>query len=207
MIGAHAMDSGSVVLLVKRTPPTHRQVKAGPLAAERMLTRALTEAKVPNPYRVLFARYPTMRSIALRLAWYLTDELPVPINFQRSLLAFCLKRGNDYIQEHERMLPDAPPDQALFALAAGMFRPIAMLAELEVSCGERIWDPFADGPLGDFQARYGKPSYRLVEPSDAYLEIAPATMRLHVAEQVMTASDIEQVGGTLDAIGRYEAAA
>jgi hypothetical protein len=169
-----------------------------------MLTSALTRAGLGNQYRVMFSDLPGLRNIAQGLAWYLTDRMPLPINFDKSLLVKCLRRGHD---QYKEALAGSPRERAdaMAALIAGMFWDVAMLAEIEVQSGIHFWDPLEGQPLGEFAQRHGKPAFRLVEP-EGDLFAPPSTLRMVIASRVISHQDMALVGCSLDAVAEHIAA-
>lgn len=176
-----------------------------PGAGGALLNRALSKAGLGHHLRVAFAQFPQARVIAERLAWYLTDRVPLPVNFSRTLLPHCLTYAYLQLERAQRQTLDPVSIEVRNAFVSGLYWHTPMMVEIEtVSAKGALWDPFAGQPLGDWMVRHGEPGFRLIAPSDEHVAVGPRTMRAAVANATMTPEDMATLGMSLEALAAFE---
>jgi len=172
--------------------------------ASALLNRALSRSAIGHEVRVALAQFPIVKPIIERLAWYVTDQMPVPVNFARSLLALCLVYAQRQLTKAQAASLSPVSNAVRNAWVSGLYWHVPMMVEVDVAAGDEHWDPFAGEPLGLWLKSHGQPSFRLVTPADGYAFVSPRVMRMAVAAATMKPDELAELGLSLEAIAAYE---
>lgn len=128
--------------------------------AKDALSAALRATKLALPARVLFLRLPKMRELCEALAWHFTELVPFPkdgwTNEDKPLLNVCL--GHAFARAEATFEAKLHPEgnEVAAEFMAGLFYVAHYCQNVTISGREgEVWNPFHDGPLGDWAPAHG----------------------------------------------------
>jgi len=124
-------------------------------AAHGIVQRTLRELGIAPNAAVTFERFPDLGKRVEELAWFITDRVKcqVPMMSEWSMLGIFIHEAFVWMN-HAAVQEGATVREAKTAFMAGLLFHTPDLLSVDVTCKGVLWNPFQDGPLGEWLATH-----------------------------------------------------
>lgn len=177
--------------------------------AKDALAAALRATKLALPARVLFLRLPKLREVCEAMAWHFTEILPYPkddwTTDDTPLLNVCL--GHAFARAEAEFEKDGHPDptQVAAGFLSGLFYVAHYCQNVTVQGrGGEIWNPFNDGPLGNWAPAHAPVAIDAQTTPDRPL-LTTSGARLALLRRMTTGETMAELGALLTKVYDQEA--